>query len=203
MDDDNIFDELEFLEEKLTLKSESSVWAIVGRRGAGKSAILTNIGETDFSIGKKIISNFWLSFEHKEITFEKLLEFPAFLENATILFDEFQVGAGARNALRNANKDINQFITQLRKRNIILYYGTQNFKFVDTDVRNQTDFILYTEAVDMVDEENHEFRVIIVDRNDHTDSAYGTVCNSFIWDATELFERKVYNTNEIINFGEE
>lgn len=184
-------------------KLESSVWAIVGRRGSGKSTMLANIAETDFSIGKKIISNFDLSFDHIKLTFEKLIEFPALLQNGTIVFDEFQVGAGARNALRNSNKDLNQFITQLRKRNIILYYGTQNFKFVDIDVRNQTDYIMYTEAVDREDPNNNKFSIIIMDRHDHTDSSFGTIINSFVWDATELFEREIFDTNEIINFGEE
>lgn len=188
------------------VKNESSVWAIVGRRGSGKSTMLANIGETDLSIGKKIISNFFLAFEHTELTFEELLErfsTDTSLQDATVLFDEFQVGAGARNALRNANKDINQFITQLRKRNIILYYGTQNFKFVDIDVRNQTDYIMYTQAVDREDDNNNKFSIIIVDRHDHTDSQFGTVINTFVWDATELFERNIFNTNEIINFGKE
>ena len=189
--------------ESKNIIQESSVWAIVGRRGSGKSTILAYIAETDFSIGKIIISNFWLGFEHRKITFEELIEFKEYLQNATVVFDEFQVGAGARNALRNSNKDLNQLITQLRKRNIILYYGTQNFKFVDIDVRNQTDYILYTEAVDREDPDNNKFSVIIVDRHDHTDSSFGTVINTFIWDATELFERKIFNTNEIINFGEE
>jgi len=192
--------------EKTEIKKESSVWAIIGRRGSGKSTMLANIGETDFSIGKKIISNFGLSFDHIELTFAELIEefsTSDILQDATIVFDEFQVGAGARNALRNTNKDLNQFITQLRKRNIILYYGTQNFKYVDIDVRSQTDYLMYTEAVDREDEDNHKFKIIIVDRNDHSDSAFGTVINSFIWDATDLFERNVFDTNEIINFGKE
>ena len=182
---------------------ESCIWAVVGRRGSGKSTILASTAEVDFSVGKTIVSNFHLSFDHRRITFDELLDFPEWLRDATIVFDEFQVAVGARNALRNTNKDINHFITQLRKRNLVLYYGTQNFKFMDIDVRDQTDYILYTEAVDREDDDNNEFKVIIVDRNDHTDSTYGTVINSFIWDATELFKRNIFNTNEIINFGKE
>ena len=182
---------------------ESSIWAIVGRRGSGKSTILANIAETDFSIGKTIVSNFNLSFDHIRITFDELLTFPEWLRDATIVFDEFQNAVGSRNSLKNSNKDINFFITQLRKRNLVLYYGTQNFKFMDIDVRSQSDYILYTVAVDREDDDNNEFSVIIVDRHDNTDSFFGTVVNNFVWDATDLFNRNVFDTNELITFGKE
>ena len=196
------------MEELLALQKddviqESSVWAIIGRRGHGKSALLAHIAEIDYNKGKKIVSNFYLNFPHTQMTFEELVLLPKTLQNATVVFDEFQVGAGARNALRNANKSINQFITQLRKRNIILYFATQNFKYVDIDVRSQSDFLLNTEAIDTKDEDNNKFKVIIIDRFDMTDSRWGTVVNDFTWDATDLFSRNVYNTNEIISFGEE
>ena len=185
------------------IRIESAIWAIVGWRGSGKTALLANIAEIDYNNGKTIISNFDLNFPHIRMTFEELIEFPDNLVNATVVFDEFQVGAGARNALRNDNKAINKFITQLRKRNIILYLSTQNFKFLDIDVRTQTDYILTTEKVDKSNEDDHRFSVVIVDRADMSDSRWGSVVNTFIWDATDLFNRNVYNTNEIINFGEE
>ena len=185
------------------IRIESAIWAIVGWRGSGKTALLANIAEIDYNNGKTIISNFHLDFPHIRMTFEELIEFPDNLVNATVVFDEFQVGAGARNALRNDNKAINKFITQLRKRNIILYLSTQNFKFLDIDVRTQTDYILTTEQVDKSNKEDHRFSVVIVDRADMSDSRWGSVVNTFIWDATDLFNRNVYDTNEIINFGEE
>lgn len=186
-----------------TVIQESFVWAIVGRRGWGKSAILAKIAEIDQALGKKIVSNFDLSFPHIRMTFSELILLPEELQDATVVFDEFQVGAGARNALRNSNKTINQFITQLRKRNIILYFATQNFKYVDIDVRGQTDYILTTEPVDKLNKEDHRFKISIIDRNLITDSKYGTTINNYIWDAEEMFKRNIYNTNEIINFGEE
>ena len=189
--------------ESKNIIQESYVWAILGWRGGGKSSIMAKIAETDFNNGKKIVSNFWLSFDHIEMTLEEIIKLPEELQNATVLLDELQVGAGSRNSLSKKNKEMNKFITQLRKRNIVLYFGTQNFKFVDTDIRSQTDYILHTEAVDKVDKDNHKFSVIIVDRHDHRDSVYGTVINTFIWDATELYERNIFNTNEIINFGKE
>ena len=182
---------------------ESAVWAIIGWRGSGKTALLARIAEIDYNRGKKIVSNVHLSFPHIYKTFEELIELPEDIENATVIFDEFQVGAGARNALRNDNKKINMFITQLRKRNIVLYYTTQNFKFVDIDVRIQTDYILTTEAVDKHNNDDHRFSVKIVDTHDMSESAWGSLVNEWTWDATDLFKRKVYDTKQIINFGEE
>lgn len=182
---------------------ESAVWAIIGWRGSGKTALLAAIAENDYNNGKKIVSNVHLSFPHIYMTFEELIELPDVIENATVIFDEFQVGAAARNALRNDNKKINMFITQLRKRNIVLYFTTQNFKFVDIDVRIQVDYLLTTEAVDKHDPDNHEFSVKIVDTHDMSESAWGSLVNEWTWDATDLFKRKVYDTRQIIKFGEE
>lgn len=189
------------IEEKV-IKLESAIWAIVGWRGSGKTALAANLAEIDYNNGKTIISNFHLDFPHIRMSFEELIEFPDELKDATVVFDEFQVGAGARNALRNDNKKINKFITQLRKRNIVLYLTTQNFKFIDIDVRNQVDYILTTTKVDK-DINDHRFKVIIVETGDLSDSVWGSIVNEFIWDATDLFKRNIYNTNEIINFGEE
>lgn len=185
-------------EDYLVVK-ESSVIGIIARRGHGKSTLLSKIGEDDYNIGKKVITNFWVSFPHIQMSFEDIITLPKELQDATLLLDEFQVGAGARTALKKTNQDINKFITQLRKRNIILYYATQNYKFVDIDVRTQTDFIIMTKLTDV----KNQYKVIVVDRNDFTDSNFGSVINIFMLDATDLYAREVFDTNEIINFGKE
>lgn len=182
---------------------ESSVIAIVGRRGHGKSALLSEVGVIDKEQGKKVISNYELSLADEILTFEEIIELPDVLENCTLLLDEFQVGAGARSALKKSNQTINKFITQLRKRNIILYFTTQNFKFMDIDVRSQTDYIITTEKVDFKDESDSNFIITVIDRHDVTDSSFGSVINILDWDASELFEKNVYDTNEIISFGKE
>ena len=183
---------------KIIIK-ESSVIGILGRRGGGKSTLLAKIGEDDYLLGKTIITNFWVSYPHIEMTFEEIVLLPKVLRNATVLLDENQVGAGSRRALTKNNQFINKFITQLRKRNIVLYYGTQNFKFVDVDIRNQTDFLIISAITDI----DNIYKIIVVDRNDFTDSAFGSVINIFEYDATDLYLRNVFNTDQIINFGEE
>lgn len=182
---------------------ESSVIAIVGRRGHGKSALLSEIGGIDKAEGKKIISNYELTYADEILTFEEIILLPDILQNCTLLLDEFQVGAGARSALKKSNQTINKFITQLRKRNIILYFATQNFKFMDIDIRTQTDYIITTEKVNVQDKDDYNFILTVIDRHDVTEGAFGSVINILEWDATELFEKNVYDTNEIISFGKE
>jgi len=178
---------------------ESSVNGILGRRGHGKSTLLAKIGEDDYNLGKKIITNFWVSYPHIYMSFEDIIMLPEELQDATLLLDELQVGAGARKALSLSNQDINKFITQLRKRNIMLFYTTQNYKFIDVDIRSQTDYLITTQKTENL----NQFKVIVVDRNDFTDSKFGSVINLFILDATDIFERKIFDTKQIINFGKE
>ena len=176
---------------------ESSVIGVLGRRGHGKTTLLALLGENDADNGKKVIANFDLSFPHVRMSFADIIELPKELQNATVLLDEMQVGAGAREALKKTNQTINKFITQLRKRNILLIYSTQNFGFIDKNIRTQTDYIVVTQKVD-----DNIYKVLTVDRNDFTDSLFGSIINIFKFDATDIYERKVFNTNEIINFDD-
>ena len=173
---------------------ESSVIGILGERGHGKSVILTKLGYNDYLVGKKIVANYHLNFPHIYMTFEEIIELPEELEDCTLLLDEFQVGAGARKALSNANTSINKFITQLRKRNIMLYYATQHIRFVDIDVRTQTNFVIFIRKID-----KSIFDVKFVDRWMPT----APPINHFTWDATDFFEKKLYDTKEIISFGKD
>ncbi len=180
-------------------KEESSVIGVLGRRGHGKTTLLALLGEHDYSNGKKVIANFDLSFPYFRMSFADIIELPEELQDATLLLDEMQVGAGAREALKKTNQTINKFITQLRKRNILLIYSTQNFMFIDKSIRSQTDFLVVTEKTAT----NGIYKVITVDRNDFTDSAFGSVINVFKFNANDLYNRNVFNTNEIVNFEDE
>lgn len=182
---------------------ESSVIGILGSRGDGKTALLSEIGDNDQSAGKTVVTNYDVSFPHIRLDFEEIVMLPDVLQNCTLLLDEFQVGAGSRTALKKTNQAINRFITQLRKRNIMLYYTTQNYKFMDVDIRTQTNYILTTIKIFPKDKDDHTFRVTVVDRNDYTDTRYGSIIKIFEWDASDLFGRKVYDTNQIISFGKE
>lgn len=179
--------------------NESSVVGILGRRGHGKTTLLTIIGEDDCNKGKKIITNYEVSFPHTEMAFEDIVLLPDSLQDCTLLLDELQVGASARTALKKDNQNINKFITQLRKRNIVLYYTTQIFKLVDKDIREQTDYIITTQRTDI----ENEFKVIVLDRHDFSDSSFGSVINVYTFDATDIFNREVFNTNQIISFGKD
>jgi len=181
------------------LYEESSVIGILGRRGHGKTTILAMLGEHDSSNNKKVIANFYLSFPYIHMSFADIIELPEELQNATVLLDEMQVGAGAREALKKTNQTINKFITQLRKRNILLIYSTQNFMFIDKSIRSQTDYLVITKRT----KEVNNYKVVTVDRNDFTDSPYGSVINIFNFDASDIYDRKVFNTKEIINFDDE
>ena len=176
-----------------TIKDESNVFALLAKRGHGKSAFMTEILYNDYLAGKKIITNYHVEFPHIRMSFAEIMLLPEELQDASVGLDELQVGASSRRSLSKTNMDINKFFTQLRKRNITLYYATQNFRFVDIDIRTQTDYIIYLFKLS-----DNEFKIKVVDRHD-----WGAEpINEFIWDATELFKKQLYDTNEIISFDD-
>lgn len=67
------------------------VIGIVGDKGAGKTVLLAYLLYKDHLAGKSIISNFSLSFEHKQKSFEELSKMPKYLHNATVGYDEFHI----------------------------------------------------------------------------------------------------------------
>jgi len=163
----------------------------MGDRGAGKTCLLTFLLKLDYDRSRKIISNYHLQFDFNYMTLTDISELPDEVQNATIGLDELQVGADSRRALSKANLGITKLATQLRKRVCILYYTTQRFNLVDKRMRDQTDYIITSEATG----KEGIFKIKIMDRGT------GDILKEKIFDGKPVFD--LYDSWEIVDKGEE
>jgi ABC-type dipeptide/oligopeptide/nickel transport system ATPase component len=126
------------------------ITAIIGDRGAGKTLYATALAEAYFEQGKQIVSNYHLyEVDYIYMTFEDLVKDFHTLYNAVVFLDELQVGAGAFNYLKKENQQIGDFVTQIRKRKITIYFTTQRYKRITIQVREQVDYIIQVERLEI------------------------------------------------------
>ena len=168
------------------------VIGIVGDKGAGKTLILAYLLYKDHLAGRSIISNFHLSFEHKQKSFKELSTLPKYLQNATVGYDEFHIAVDSRRSTSNSNISFTTFLTQLRKRDCILIYTTQLFSTMDKRVRDQTDII-----VSPIENDGEYFTYQVMDR------VTGEIIKVLKLNMKPIMEAKLYNTNEVIHFDNE
>ena len=168
------------------------VIGIIGDKGAGKTLLLAYLLYKDHLEGRDIISNFSLSFEHKQKSFKELSKMPDYLRNATVGYDEFHMAVDSRRSTSNANIAFTTFLTQLRKRGCILIYTTQLFSTMDKRVRDQTDII-----VTPINNDGEYFTYQIMDR------VTGETIKILTLNMKPIFDSKLFDTNEVILFDKD
>jgi len=127
-----------------TLFIDPPIIAIVGERGDGKTLFMTALGYLYYEVdGYTIWSNYKIKgYPTKPFTFDDLASFPEDLHDAVILLDEAHVGVDAYQALMKRVKDITDFTTQIRKRNVIFIYSTQRLRTVAKRLRDMTNYYI-------------------------------------------------------------
>lgn len=165
----------------------SGITGIIGDRGAGKTCFMTYQLFKDYQRGRPIISNYHLEFGHNKLSFSEIAELPESLNNSTIGLDEIHIGVDSRASMSSINRQITKLATQLRKRNIILYYTTQRFNLIDKRLRQQTDLLATCCRV-----KDGIFRIETI--NNYTGDSEGVK----IFKGFKYFS--LYNTNEVIDF---
>lgn len=129
---------------------ESLVTAITGPRGSGKTLLATFLGLIDMKREHPCMDNYLIEGDvrrHGEIVhvkslpleFTTLLELNESLQRCICIIDEINLWFAAIRAMSNANRIFAIFMQMLRKRQMSLYYTTQNFKWADPTIRWQTD----------------------------------------------------------------
>lgn len=118
---------------------------IIGGMSSGKTLLMTREGFHDYRKGMRIFSNYKLAYPHEIITTDKILEYAqqkTELADVAILFDEFYLYADSR--LSGSKKSLlySYFILQTSKRNIKLYYSSQNFHAIDKRIRDNTHILI-------------------------------------------------------------
>jgi energy-coupling factor transporter ATP-binding protein EcfA2 len=137
------------------------VVCILGRRGSGKTLTMTMLADLYHSNKVMIFSNYDLKIPYQPITFKELASFPDYLHDCVLFIDETHIGADSYNFWEKQVKDITKFVTQIRKRQITMYYSTQVWKMVAKRLRDQTDYIWQCSKVEWDD---NLFRVEMFDK---------------------------------------
>lgn len=168
-----------------------SIYAIIGDRGAGKTALMTHLLFQDSEAGIPVVSNYRLYFHHTYMSLKEIAELPESIQDSTIGIDEFQIGADSRSAMSKANMQLTKFVTQLRKRNCVLYFTTQRFNLIDKRIRDQVDYTMMISNVSTKREPDISLLQTF-------DRWTGEMVGEKVFYLKKAFS--LYNTNEIIEF---
>ena len=184
----------------------SEVIGIIAKKGWGKTARMTHLLYEDYKAGAKVITNYETVFSDKVLTMveimDMILDDDSDLFNASIGLDEIHTGADSRDFLSASNKAFSMFFTQLRKRNIVLYYTTQHVKQIDVRLRRLTDYILHISPSPLYYGDNYKYEKnpIVFYWQLRSAMEWDEILAEAEWDARDFFKKKLYDTNEIVGF---
>lgn len=111
---------------------------VVGGLGSGKTLFVTKCLYDEYRLNhKKIMANYNLRFPHEKINVRRLLDDNSQLHDIAVGIDEFHVFFDSRVSGSRRNRLTSYFVLQTRKRNVNLYFTTQNIGQVDKRMRQQ------------------------------------------------------------------
>lgn len=180
---------------------------LIGARGSGKTLTMTKFLYNDYVNGAKIFTNYGLRFGRKSSAMIVPLDRKFFddyrqsnfnINNASIGIDEAHVFIDSRSSMSRKNKMFSRFITQSRKRDVNLYYTTQDISMetfltsgqVDLRLRKLTDYLVFC-------------RFVKIDSNCYVVNEWykqGLFMNRKVFHGNEYFRR--YDTREIIDIDD-
>jgi len=126
---------------------------IEGNIGSGKTIYAIRCLKIDYNNNRKIISNTPLfNIEYEDFNIKKFMSnddiYRKSLNNATILLDEITVYMDCRLSGSKQNLLMGYLVLQSRKRNLDIYYTTQNLDLVDYKrLVKYTNIIVYAQEI--------------------------------------------------------
>lgn len=165
--------------------------AITGSMGSGKTLLATIFAHKYFSEGSTVYANYGLSFKHEPLRMEDISNCDFDFNNALLVIDEIHLFMDSRQSMTKNSRIISYFITQSRKRNLILVYTTQQSGQVDKRLRSNTDYFIKCENLSPPNAKKDVYiRWTINDMEQHK--------MSFIFKADPYFE--LYDTHQVVDF---
>lgn len=158
---------------------------IQGGLGSGKTVLQTRYLWKDYNVNREIFANYHLNFDFQTLNIRDLLDNKIDLKNVSVGIDEFTVFADCRRSM--SNTIITYFILQTRKRNVCLYYTTQDFGMMDKRVMQHTNIFITAEDTSK-DNVKHYFLVDFRKRKQKLTDFYLNIEPYY----------KLYDTNEIV-----
>jgi hypothetical protein len=176
-------------------KQNNLVIGILGHKGSGKTLFLAILLYLEYLSGKKIYTNFEVSFPHEILDINKLISLDKELTNAVIGITEIHMICDARRSGSKQNTQFSYFVLQSRHRSVNFYYDSQFGRQYDVRIRENTDINIIAENL-FIDSDNDGifdvFRIIIQDKR-----KYPITYQQFIVYGTPFFTK--YNTDFIVN----
>lgn len=160
------------------------ITGIVGPFGSGKTLLMANRLFRRYLQGMAIYTNFATNFPAKPLQAIDLVKMSQNLNDCGMGIDEIHVLIDSRNSMTEANKLISYFILQTRKRNVYLFYTTQDEMQVEKRLRRNTDYWVYCTRVG-----KHTFRYRVYNRT-------GKCIKNFTLDGRKSYN--LYNTKETV-----
>ena len=172
----------------------------IGRQGSGKTAFITKLLIDNYSSDRKVYSNYSLfGIDYEKITFDNkrnknaidilkvISENPGYFNNSIMLLDEIHIYFDSRDFMKQNNRIIQNFFSQLRKRNILLLATTQYILHLDIRIRRQA-----LAVFQMTNLKDGIFRVEVHE----IDGYYTNFIRTELVNLNDYF--KYYDTNELI-----
>jgi len=125
--------------------------AVLGIRGDGKTLTTTVLAKQYEEQGINVFCNYTLNdIKYRKVSFETIAKFPPWLKDGIVIMDEAHIGLDSYAFFNKRVKDITKFVTQLRKRRLVLFYTTQVFRTVALRLRQQTNYIMDCRRTDTI-----------------------------------------------------
>lgn len=169
---------------------------IEGELGGGKTLLMVKYLLDEYRINhREIQTNLKLNnIPYKEIDILELLENDTELNNVVLGIDELTVFVDCRTSMSKSNRFFSYLVLQSRKRNVDVYFTTQNLSMIDKRVIDHTPLIVLCEKI--YDSENklvndYRYYTIFDLRNIRK-----PFINRYLMDITKFY--KEYDTDQII-----
>ena len=113
--------------------------SIFGKMGSGKTLLMSMFGQYFKIQDLPVYSN----YELKDTLPVQSTKELGSIENGVICLDEFWLSADSR--LWKDNVFMSRWIMMTRKKNLLVFYTTQNFGQIDIRIRSATDLLIFCE----------------------------------------------------------
>ena len=125
-------------------RDHSLIMLIIGRRGAGKTALGMKFVETAAILNKNI---FVIGFNNSKIPYwvQNVNDISEIPNNSLVLIDEAGISFSSRSSMKKSNKDLADLLAIARHKNLSLIFITQNSAMLDLNVLRLCDILLFKE----------------------------------------------------------
>lgn len=182
----------------------------IGKQGSGKTALITKFIKDNYTEGMKVFSNYSLiGIDYTPITFDSTLERdkdkldvliqlredPNYFNNSIMAFDELHIYFDSRDFMKENNRIMQTFFSQLRKRDILMLGTTQYIMNIDVRIRRQCMNVFLMKYLGKNERLYGKGTIFYIEAHD-IDGYNTKFINSYNLDLEEYFQ--YYNTKELI-----